>query len=242
MFDYFKMPYTLRITGHNPESGSDNLKPDLCLYRVDAKRGRSCPYDLDRSTSSDGADRYQGRTAWAWIVVPVEVKTSSTWAPFIREQGSDQWVCHNDQDGPDTRAQMGRYVCEIYSRQHRQFIFTVHIQEELVYFYRWDHTGALVSEPVNFKQDPGTVLEFFYRIALGTAEQQGYDTTFILDERSTDSTKGFQQFRRRVKEDPKLEETAKEHYLKYIDAILSNQPMIDPIYKVRLSVMAPHTT
>ena len=232
MFSHFSIPYTLRITGDNPESGSEDLKPDLCLYRVDASRGGSHPYDLDQSTSSDDAKPHHGRTAWAWIVVPVEVKTSPAWAPFIRNQDSDGWVCHSDKYGSRARAPMAGYVSEINVRQHRQFIFTVHIQEELVFFHRWDRAGALVSEPVNIREDLETVLEFFHRIALGTLEQQGYDTSFTLEEHPADSTEGFQEFRRHVEQDPELKEIAKEYYMKYIDAIISNHPMIDPIYKV----------
>ncbi|CAL1700736.1 unnamed protein product [Somion occarium] len=82
-------------------------------------------------------------------------------------------------DSADSRGQLISYATALLSRQHRVFAFSLHFFGRYVRILRWDRSGCVVSEAIDYQQDPDGLAEFFWRYSHLTPEQRGFDTSAV---------------------------------------------------------------
>ncbi|KAK7692047.1 hypothetical protein QCA50_005452 [Cerrena zonata] len=82
----------------------------------------------------------------------------------------------NKGDSAKTRGQLISYAAALMSRQHRTFLFSLLICDHYVRFFRWDRSGCVVSELVDFHEHPEILAYFFLLYSRLTAAERGYDT------------------------------------------------------------------
>ncbi|KAI0771344.1 hypothetical protein BC629DRAFT_1291709, partial [Irpex lacteus] len=86
------------------------------------------------------------------------------------------------------RGQLAMYAREIFNHQQRTHLFQLLItgrRARLIYF---DHSGAIVSESIDYITNPGVLGEFFWRYNYMTDEARGIDTT---TKKATDADEGL---------------------------------------------------
>ncbi|KAH9849504.1 hypothetical protein C2E23DRAFT_362283 [Lenzites betulinus] len=69
------------------------------------------------------------------------------------------------------------FAVEIFARQNRTCLFTVSVFGSLARLYRWDREGCIVTEAFDFHENPGTLLEFFWRYSQVDSCNRGHDPT-----------------------------------------------------------------
>ncbi|KAI0663997.1 hypothetical protein C8Q70DRAFT_213515 [Cubamyces menziesii] len=67
------------------------------------------------------------------------------------------------------------YATECLSRQHRRFCYSVSVSGNRARLMRWDRAGVVVTEAIDFVDDPQLLCEFFWRFAHLSDEERGYD-------------------------------------------------------------------
>lgn len=230
--------YVLMFTGDVGENGlEDRMKPDLSLYRrrdeqaymsvtTGATAGKTSV-----SLDEHGQGNYKARTAWAWIVSLVEIKASDDSRPFLNfSEKSTPLKMGTSEYGAGARAQMVSYAAEAQLRQHRTFFLTAFIHQRHVRFMRWDRTGALVSDPVDYIEDPEPLLRFFFYLALADKRMRwGYDSSAVLAEDQHVSR--LRALRSELDGQRGEEEDKGKWQRRYIDNILTSQKF-HPIYRV----------
>ncbi|OBZ73895.1 hypothetical protein A0H81_06304 [Grifola frondosa] len=72
-------------------------------------------------------------------------------------------------------------------RAHRTHTYTVLVMRTFARLIRWDRSGAVMTEEIDYKEHPEILGEFFWRFARMTDEAQGYDPTVQLVHPGTDS-------------------------------------------------------
>ncbi|KAI0784782.1 hypothetical protein C8Q75DRAFT_830639, partial [Abortiporus biennis] len=68
---------------------------------------------------------------------------------------------------------------EVLLRQHRNHYISIYIYRSHARLIRWDRTGAIVSESVDYVKNPLPLLTFAYRLTKMTPAQLGYDNTVV---------------------------------------------------------------
>ncbi|KAH9932217.1 uncharacterized protein B0H18DRAFT_952367 [Fomitopsis serialis] len=74
---------------------------------------------------------------------------------------------------------MADCVAKIFRRQHRLHVFSVFICKGQARVIRWDRAGAIVSTPIDFREDPSLLHKVIWRYACMTQEQRGFDPTVV---------------------------------------------------------------
>ena len=167
---------------------------------------------------------FQARVAWAWITTFIEIKHDSSYLAYdVNEDGS--FAYPNTDHAMEARAQIIKYVAEIFARQHRQFVFAAMIVRRRAFLMRWDRAGAVVAKPFDYVDEPEKLLRFVYRIALAERSAQGYDPTASLA--SEEEIGRFRAYRDALSRD------SAGTLLEYVDKILAKDTLKHyPIYKV----------
>jgi len=75
------------------------------------------------------------------------------------------------------RGQIASYLTEWFSCQHRRHGFLVYVTNNRMCFIRADHSGMVVSQLFNWRQEPRIFSEFLWRFTHLTPEQCRRDTT-----------------------------------------------------------------
>jgi hypothetical protein len=83
---------------------------------------------------------------------------------------------HDSKAGVDTTGQITAYAAAQLGSQFCTCIYSVLIIQSYVRLIRWDRTGAIISEPINFNEQPHLV-EFFHRYFKVLPKLCGVDTT-----------------------------------------------------------------
>ncbi|KAH9932210.1 uncharacterized protein B0H18DRAFT_1115904 [Fomitopsis serialis] len=178
-------------------------KVNVCFYpdHEDAKSDYTLPAQGRRQAA------FRGRTCWAWVSLPVEVKTDHERTLESEEelemsdgkvgdasqnlqQLNDTQASHEEGDHsePKTRVrsdfamdcgieQQGAYVAKLLKRQHRVHCFTMRVFKGQARVVRWDRAGAIVSAPIDFEKDPSLLHRVIWRYACMTEVQRGFDPT-----------------------------------------------------------------
>ncbi|KAI0087816.1 hypothetical protein BDY19DRAFT_1010668 [Irpex rosettiformis] len=69
------------------------------------------------------------------------------------------------------------YACEMFNHQQRTHIFQLLVFGQYARFIFMDHSGAIVSERVDYTTCPGDLGEFFWRMNYMTDKARGVDST-----------------------------------------------------------------
>ncbi len=171
-----ELKYAIKITADHPESSEDGSKPDLSMYRTDVGE--------NAWTIMNGSGVHSAKAAWGWIIMPIEIKNKLRADPF---EDTSQLRASEDNDGRSSQAQLIKYVAEVQARQHRTSVFSLFIVKNKARLIRWDRIGAIVSKPFFYIRDTPSVekdgctnlLNYVYKIASASAQDQGYDPTVI---------------------------------------------------------------
>ena len=131
------------------------------------------------SNNLENARPIQARVAWAWITTFIEVKHDVSFVAYDVDIHGNL-ICPPTEHAKEARAQIVKYVAEIFARQHRQAVFAAMLVKDRAFLMRWDRAGAIVATPFNYIAEPEKLLRFVYRIALAERSAQGYDTTASL--------------------------------------------------------------
>ena len=178
------------------------------------------------SESLKKARPFQARVAWAWITTFIEVKHDKSSVAYDVDNDSNL-ICPPTDNAMDTRAQIIKYVAEIFARQHRQFVFAALIVRRRAFLMRWDRAGAIVATPFDYIDELEKLLRFVYRIALAERSAQGYDPTASLASKA--DIERFKAHRNALSRDLGPQSVL----LEYIDDVLSKENLeLYPIYKV----------
>ncbi|KAI0632324.1 hypothetical protein C8Q77DRAFT_1060473 [Trametes polyzona] len=69
------------------------------------------------------------------------------------------------------------FVAELFARQYRLFVFTVTLSGSLARLFRWDRSGCVVTQAFDIRENPETLLEFFWRFSQVTYLERGHDSS-----------------------------------------------------------------
>ncbi len=136
---------------------------------------------------------------WNLDTLVVEFKGSSVNDPFYTEASIKKQMADTKRDydvsfekatspARKVRGQLAMYAREIFNHQQRTHLFQLLItgrRARLIYF---DHSGAIVSESIDYITNPGVLGEFFWRYNYMTDEARGIDTT---TKKATDADEGL---------------------------------------------------
>ncbi|KAI0310404.1 hypothetical protein OF83DRAFT_1178582 [Amylostereum chailletii] len=82
-----------------------------------------------------------------------------------------------NQDCNKARGQLVGYAIAQFSAQYRVFAFSFLVVGGKVRVIRWDRSGAIVTEAVDWRSDPDTFAEFLWRFNCCDAAERGHDLT-----------------------------------------------------------------
>lgn len=172
----------------------------------------------------------QAHVSWPWVTAFIEVKHDASWVAY--DVKDDKLILPQTDNAKKARSQIIKYVAEIFSRQHRQFVLCALIVKNHAYLMRWDRTGAIVAEPFDYVAEPENLAVFLYRIALADKSAQGYDPTATLA--SPKEIRQFEAYRDSYARKANLNNLGHQTLLQYMSDILSPENQrLHPIYKVR---------
>ena len=167
--------------------GNDVKKiPDLSVYRKppDSQSGPTYKKPADGSTATPVERRqYVGMVDWEEMKLFVEVKRDHSSSPFPQtgvepiDSNSTTMTVPTTNAALETRGQLAEYASQLRLHQHRTFSLSVIVVSETARFLRWDQVGAIVSQPINYKQSPHLLLRFFYYIGQMSDDELGWDPT-----------------------------------------------------------------
>ncbi|KAG6843377.1 hypothetical protein H0H93_001212, partial [Arthromyces matolae] len=134
------------------------LKPDVNIYKA-------------------GVDLSIDKVQFDKMELDIEFKPNENYEPFDDQpkRVSNMSFESSSIAGQLTRGQFTEYTNEIFSRQHRCFLFAVFICGPFARLLRWDHAGAVVSEQFNYISDSRLLVDFLWRFSHLSDERRGLD-------------------------------------------------------------------
>jgi len=142
-----------------------DIKPDVCVY--EKSKTRSGPTDV------------------SCVDVIIEFKWNVCDDPFCDPyeagEGDDVVLTflRNTKSGVDTAGQITSYASAQLGSQFHTCVYSVLVVHSYARLIRWDRTGAIVSTPIYYNQDP-ELAEFFRRYSRALPRFRGIDTTVTL--------------------------------------------------------------
>ncbi|PIL31115.1 hypothetical protein GSI_05811 [Ganoderma sinense ZZ0214-1] len=149
-------------------SSGDALRPDMGIYPI--ARARTGPSD----------DSLDARVAWAWLELLIEVKWDPKAAPFSSRYTPRSAFLPTGRERCLSRGQLAEYAVEQLNRQHRQFLFMVHVMRDCARILRFDRSGAVVSEEFDYVAHPEVIGTLLFRLSRMSRAEQGHDPTATL--------------------------------------------------------------
>lgn len=133
---------------------SFEIKPDICVYQGDKRGG---PTDVAR------------------VELVIEFKWDTCDDPF-REPDDENSFLRNTKAAFDTAGQITAYAAAQLGSQFRTCVYSVLVVKDYARLIRWDRTGAVVSEAINYNHH-GHLIDFFRRYSRAQPDLRGMDTT-----------------------------------------------------------------
>lgn len=130
------------------------------------------------------------RTDWGTLRMSIEFKRR----PVQDDPFNDKKAVYGEFEAiadkrEDNRGQIISYTSELFLRQHRCFAYSLIVFGHFVRIIRWDRSGALVTEKINYVKEPHKLCSFLWRWSHYSDEQQGLDPTVTLVEKNSDDYK-----------------------------------------------------
>ncbi|KAI0631751.1 hypothetical protein C8Q77DRAFT_158005 [Trametes polyzona] len=115
-----------------------------------------------------------GRPHWADQMVAVEFKTHDTQKDPFDDRGED--TVEGDSNGRrEVRGQLIEYAEQVFKYQHRTALFMLLVLGRRFRFLRWDRSGTIVTQSVDYYEQPQVLCEMLWRMAHLSDEQLGCD-------------------------------------------------------------------
>lgn len=152
------------------------------------------------------------------MITAVEVKKQGVESGFGFKPGEP--LLSDTQDSAKARSQFATYAAEIMLRQHRTHLYMFYICGWYARVFRWDRSGAVVSQPIDMKTNPRELLNLIYRLAMSDRQAQGFDMTATLA--SEDDQTKLEQY------------APPNRYLKEYKALALDNVDDHPLYVVRV--------
>lgn len=204
--------------------------PRLCIYGASDVARQACLPGIVLQ-DPDGVVRNVAAVAWTWVVVVIDVD--------VQPEGHEA-DAQRETEALDSMLDRQRvYARKIMQYQHRRHVFTILIQGHKLRFAFWDRAGVVISDSLDYLENPDVLFKFFYALATSTPTAMGYDETVTLAEPG--------QIRILELYAPSLEHPAsvRTELLQVRDAILGRSEhdrTISPIYCVRTQSLASRCT
>lgn len=153
------------------------IRPDIVVFRK-PRDGSNPPWvDPDFAPGGDSARHvHAARNSFAHSMIGVEPKLDN---PAFGDKGSGDFLL-DTAGAKKTRGQICEYVNHIFLRQHRQFVFFVHIYRTTARLMRFDRVGVVVSKPIDLKTESHQLYKFFFRLRNASDTQLGLDPTATM--------------------------------------------------------------
>ena len=120
--------------------------------------------------------KHAARNRFAFVAVPAEVKLDKN---GFGATSKDPLLPDND-DARQTRGQICDYAAEIILRQHRIHLFVVYVYRTTARIIRFDSAGAVITHPIDLKQQLEKFFEFFWRLRKASDVKVGLDPTATM--------------------------------------------------------------
>lgn len=97
--------------------------------------------------------------------------------------GSDHFCFEHIKDETDKNraklalGQMVAYAIESFSRQYRTHLFSVFMTNSIARLMRWDRSGLIITNAINYRTHPETLASFFWRFSQMSHDARGCDMT-----------------------------------------------------------------
>ncbi|KAF9801215.1 hypothetical protein IEO21_10176 [Rhodonia placenta] len=164
------------------KNSKDKKKGKTTLADDDSNGGdKAANFDADQGgapVTLQDQDQHLARVRWAWMCVPIELKSKSSRSAFPLGQ---QIFCNGGDESRAARGQLADYAARILRRQHRTFCFMITVTRTEARLLRWDRAGAVVTNSFDLTDaDKARPLYIFlYRLSKMTPEERGYDPTVV---------------------------------------------------------------
>jgi len=137
------------------------IKPDVCVYSKDSTR--------------------RGPTDVARVECMIEFKWHTSDDPFCdpHHTNGENSFLRDGKLASDTAGQITAYAAAQFGSQFRTCVYSVLIVKSYARLIRWDRTGAVVSEPIEYNRE-GHLVEFFRRYHKASPKLRGVDTTVTV--------------------------------------------------------------
>ncbi|KAI0935014.1 hypothetical protein AcV7_003930 [Taiwanofungus camphoratus] len=152
------------------------LKPSKPDEEGEVKKAYAGLY-LQRDAPKDGS-----RPRWSKQKLWVEWSKETQAGDLVDHKGPESEVASQRQRDLD---QTASYVATIFAHQHRTFLFALTIACDHARIFRWDRSGAVVTEEFNYHLRPELLGEFLWRFCCLSDEGQGHDPTASVVGRGT---------------------------------------------------------
>ena len=111
---------------------------------------------------------------------PTQLRTKKHSKPQAKETSKLHVFEHNSNLGNRSRGQITSYAAAQLGAQCRAFIFSLIVIDNFVRFIRWDRAGAIVTERVNWRDNPSHLAMFLWRFSHSSDSARGHDTTVSI--------------------------------------------------------------
>ena len=117
----------------------------------------------------------------SFIEFPIEFKTKLEQDPFVKmpdhnEPTTENLFLNTTTAGREVVGQITAYASFILGSQYRTHMFLVLIFKKFARLIRWDHGGAVVTEPIKYDTQPH-LFDFFIRYDNTNQATRGHDIT-----------------------------------------------------------------
>lgn len=185
---------------HSTHQGRHTGTPMARATTTDAEHGPinsefgDAPDEVDSGSDYGDPLSLVSRTAWAWAELLVEVNTPNKTPSPCGTRSLD------DLEHQLAESQIIHHIREVFSRQHRIFVFIIDVCGPTARLCLFDRAGAVISALFDYVDHPATLATFLYRFAKMSREQRGHDPTSTL---ATDAEEThFQTLWKTVSSDP----------------------------------------
>ena len=126
-----------------------------------------------------------GRPHWELQLVPIEFKNRKDGDKYDPFADAPEGVVHlldsilepQAETRKDVRRQIISYGDLIFYMQHRTFTFMILVMGRRVRLIRWDRSGAIVTNSIDYYENPEPLCEFLWRISFVKNIALGIDPT-----------------------------------------------------------------
>ncbi|KAI0631748.1 hypothetical protein C8Q77DRAFT_1272662, partial [Trametes polyzona] len=155
---------------------TSNLAPGLSFaelqYRPD--KGDISGQRVDSAFFPAGREPDDGRPHWADQLVPVEFKIHTrSKDPF--DDGPNSKLDADAEPRKEVRGQLIDYAERIFRYQHRTALLMLLVMGRRFRFLRWDRSGTIVTESVDYYENPQILCEMLWRMSKLSKEELGCD-------------------------------------------------------------------